>query len=101
MATHLTGRYSLVELLPFSFNGFLAAKGLNTQEIITAKDKGLITGYFEQYFTCGGFPDIIAGESRYPYISSLFNVMDEKQEIPVDGKTIEVVPVTEWLISKR
>jgi len=26
--------------------------------------------------------------------------MDEKQEIPVNGKTIEVIPVTEWLLSR-
>ncbi len=75
LATHLTGRFSLVELLPFSFKEFLAAKGVNTREMITAKDKGLIIGYFEQYFTSGGFPDIIAGESRYPYISTLFNAI--------------------------
>ncbi len=36
-----------------------------------------------------------------PETGLLLNIMDEKQEIPVDGKTIEVVPVTEWLISKR
>jgi predicted AAA+ superfamily ATPase len=75
LATHLTGRYSVIELLPFSFKEFLAAKGVNTREIITAKDKGLINGFFEQYLTCGGFPDIIAGESKYPYISTLFNAI--------------------------
>jgi len=75
MVTHLTGRYSLVELLPFSFKEFLSAKGAITHELITAKDKGLMTGYFEQYLNGSGFPDIIAGESKNAYISTLFNAI--------------------------
>lgn len=75
IATHLTGRYSLVELLPFSFREFLFAKNVNFKEMVTAKDKGLLSGYLEEYLIDGGFPEITAGEPKLSYIPNLFDAI--------------------------
>ena len=75
MATHLTGRFALVELLPFSFREFLFSKKVESMEMVTAKNKGLLFGYFEQYMDKGGFPEIATGEPKRTYITTLFEAI--------------------------
>ena len=75
MATHLTGRFALVELLPFSFREFLFSKKVESMEMVTAKSKGLLFGYFEQYLDNGGFPEIATGEPKRTYITTLFEAI--------------------------
>jgi predicted AAA+ superfamily ATPase len=75
MATHLTGRYTLVELLPFSFREFLFSKKVESREMVTVKNKGLLFGYFEQYLDNGGFPEIATGEPKRTYITTLFEAI--------------------------
>ena len=75
MASHLTGRYSIIELFPFSFHEFLNAKGEKWQGTGTAKEKGLLFGYYKEYTEKGGFPEIIAGESKHRYIINLFDAI--------------------------
>jgi len=78
LATRLTGRYSNLELLPFSFREFLAAKKVKYDKIVTAKEKGLLMGYLIDYIHSGGFPDIITGESQKNYIKTLFDSIVSK-----------------------
>lgn len=75
LATHLTGRYAVVELLPFSFKEFLLSKKANLTEAVTARDKGLLTGYFADYLNNGGFPELATGEPKASYISTLFDAI--------------------------
>jgi len=74
-ATHLTGRYSLIELLPFSFREFLLFHKVEVQEAITAKTKGLLSGLLEKYMANGGFPEIVSGEVKTGYVSTLFDAI--------------------------
>ncbi len=75
LATHLTGRYSIIELLPFSFTEFLMAKGISSPGSVTAKDRGLISRMFAMYLQTGGFPDIILGEQDPLYIRNLYEAI--------------------------
>jgi predicted AAA+ superfamily ATPase len=75
MASHLTGRYSTIELFPFSFHEFLIAKEMKWKGTGTAKEKGLLHGYYKEYTEKGGFPEIVAGESKRSYIINLFNAI--------------------------
>jgi len=75
LATHLTGRYRQIELLPFSFREFLEFKGKNTSSFTTAKEKGLIGNLFGEYMQSGGFPDVLLGEQQSFYIKNLFEAI--------------------------
>ena len=75
MATHLTGRYKSIELLPYSFTEFLQAKGLQINKLETAKEKGLALNYFEEYLQDGGMPEVVHGEEKNTYIRSLFEAI--------------------------
>lgn len=75
MASHLTGRYSAIELLPFSFNEFLAAKKVELPNTSTAKGKGLVAHQFINYLQSGGFPEVIKGENRTSYVVNLFEAI--------------------------
>ncbi len=75
MATHLTGRYKSIELLPYSFTEFLQAKGLQINKLETAKEKGLALNYFEEYLQDGGMPEVVHDEEKNTYIRSLFEAI--------------------------
>ncbi len=75
MATHLTGRYKSIELMPYSFTEFLLAKELEVVKLDTAKEKGLALKYFEEYLLTGGMPEVVHGEEKNAYIRSLFEAI--------------------------
>lgn len=75
LATHLTGRYSIIELLPFSFKEFLHVRGVPSLTAVTAKERGLVSRLFAEYIQTGGFPDIIMGETATSYIQNLFEAI--------------------------
>jgi len=72
MATHLTGRYMLVELFTFSFREYLKAMNYSGFSYVTAKEKGILQNHFNAYLSGGGFPEIVGGEAQLPYITALF-----------------------------
>jgi len=73
LATHLTGRYSSVELFPFSFREYIHFKKIDANNLST-KNKALLENAFETYLKQGGFPEIVKGEENaQTYISALFN----------------------------
>ena len=72
MASHLTCRYSTVELFLFSFYEFLIAKGKENIGAITARERGLLSALYSEYSLNGGFPDIVENKASYNYISDLF-----------------------------
>lgn len=75
MASHLTGRYSTVELLPFSFVEYLKAANLEVTDTVTARGRGLAIKYFSAYLTNGGLPEVVRGENRKTYVSNLFEAI--------------------------
>jgi len=74
-ASQLTGRYSTIELFPFSFCEFLNSKGVKIIKSITAREKGILFNHFDEYMKTGGFPDVLAGEDKKIYLSNLFEAI--------------------------
>jgi len=56
--TYLTGRYSLIELLPLDFNEYLNFKNIK----IPKADSSLIPEYFKDYMKTGGIPEYVINE---------------------------------------
>ncbi len=55
---YLTGRSSVVEILPLDFNEYMIFK----QIIVSKADKHLLEGYFEDYLQTGGMPEYVLRE---------------------------------------
>ncbi len=63
LGTRLTGRYSLVELFPFSFPELLAFHDVDSARRSTA-GRAAILKAFDQYLERGGFPEFLRYEDR-------------------------------------
>lgn len=74
-ATHLTGRYSVINLFPYSFKEFLSSFGAPTFIKPTAKSKGLAIRHLEEYLLYGGFPEPVSEGKSPSYLSELFNAI--------------------------
>ena len=74
-ASQLTGRYSTIELFPFSFSEFLNRKGVKITKSLTARGKGILFSHFDEYMKTGGFPEVLAGEDKKNYLSNLFEAI--------------------------
>lgn len=73
LASHLTGRHHKIELFPFSFKDWCRIKELDYTRL-TTRNKGLISKAYEEYFSQGGFPELISGEENpKEYISTLID----------------------------
>jgi len=75
LATHLTGRYLEIKILPFSFREFLDAKKFEIRKmgLISKEIQGellnLLTGYLEN----GGYPEVVVKEYGRDYLKTLFD----------------------------
>lgn len=74
LASHLTGRYNIIELFPFSFQEFLNYKKIKFDKL-TTKNKGLLRNLFNEYMNRGGFPEVLKGADAIQYITNLFNAI--------------------------
>lgn len=72
LATHLTGRHHKIELFPFSFRDWCAAKGLK-YDSMTTRNRGLLGKEFNEYLHTGGFPELVYESENTTYISTLFD----------------------------
>ncbi|MBI4994792.1 ATP-binding protein [Candidatus Peregrinibacteria bacterium] len=74
LATHLTGRYQLVELMPFNFREFLRARNFHfsREQLALAEVKGAMLNHLENFIRNGGFPELVtAGLSADNYLNTL------------------------------
>ncbi len=72
LASHLTGRQLSLELMPFSFSEYLRLKKLNARPGIT-EDNAKLKRLMQEYFSIGGFPEVVLGEMPGPYLRELFD----------------------------
>ena len=75
LATHLTGRYILIELTPFSFPEFLRAKNFQWTSLSIQKteEKAVLYSLLELYIQQGGFPDMVLGGYNAEYLRELYD----------------------------
>ncbi|OGT42153.1 MAG: hypothetical protein A3F13_04970 [Gammaproteobacteria bacterium RIFCSPHIGHO2_12_FULL_40_19] len=73
LGTHLTGRTISIEMYPYSFSEYLAAKKITVkkQKTYATQEKGQIKNYFNQYAKMGGIPDYIRFEQP-EYLNDLY-----------------------------
>lgn len=71
LATHLTGRYDLLELYPFSFTEYLAFKEVACQKLTTSK-KARICNIFDEYLRYGGFPEYLKSQD-FEYLQRVYD----------------------------
>ncbi|MCH5242612.1 MAG: ATP-binding protein [Muribaculaceae bacterium] len=77
LATHLTGRYNSIELLPFSFSEYCEAKSISNNQF-TTKSKALLKKAFDEYLLRGGFPEIVEGSAPKNYAMNLLSTIVNK-----------------------
>ena len=58
LATHLTGRYIDIKLMPFSFREFLKFKEFKEVNAYTTQEKAKIINLLQEYLSFGGFPEV-------------------------------------------
>ena len=58
LATHLTGRYSKIELYPFAFNELLDFLHIDYHKVSSSKKAGILLA-FDKYLEQGGFPEFL------------------------------------------
>lgn len=79
LATHLTGRYHQIELMPFSFQEYCSCKDVSTSsyttKAIALRDKAL-----NDYLFAGGFPELLllSEAEQGDYVRSLVRTIVEK-----------------------
>jgi len=84
LATHLTGRHTLIELYPFSFGEFLKRKGQKFSEndfYLTAK-KANIKRLLEEYMDQGGFPELFLLDNKKQYLRDLYDKIISRDIVP-------------------
>jgi predicted AAA+ superfamily ATPase len=62
IATQMRGRSLSWEMYPFSFQEFLNARGIDDipeTTRLTSKMRSKVQNHFEEYWKCGGFPEVI------------------------------------------
>jgi len=90
LGTHLTGRYLLHELFPFSFQEYLSFNkiGFTAQSIISTQDKAEMKSRFNGYFQKGGFPAYLQSGNNQ-YLKSLYESILYRDVMVRNGLTNE------------
>ena len=74
-ASHLTGRYSVIKLFPYSFREYLSSLGETSLSKPTARSRGLIMSHFDKYLQTGGFPEPVKVGKVAAYLRDLFDAI--------------------------
>ena len=75
LASHLTGRYISIELMPFSFLEFLKTKNFEWTPLSLYKtpQKALLYSFLKEYLQYGGFPEMVLGGYNAGYLRELYD----------------------------
>lgn len=95
--TYLTGRYSLIELLPLDFNEYLGFKNIK----IPKADSSLIPEYFEDYMKTGGIPEYVI-HKNIEYLKELVDdIINKDIAVYYNVKNISVLKDFFLLLMER
>lgn len=74
LATHLTGRHQLFQILTFSFSEFLGARDFAIDETLDMKERqGTLLNLLNKYLNTGGYPEVLFKDiDPKSYIATLF-----------------------------
>ncbi len=77
LATSLRGRSLAFEMMPLSFSEYLLFNGINSQDHFSTKNRARINAAFEDYLVWGGYPELVAMDSRFraPVLQEYFSVL--------------------------
>lgn len=77
LATHLTGRHYPLEILPFNFKEFLAAKNFPAATDCSSREnEGMMLNYLKEYLQTGGYPEVVVDKIEVEkYLSSLLDAI--------------------------
>ena len=96
LATHLTGRYAKIEVFPFCFSEFLAAKDSKGGD-------GNVTEAAHQFLTLGGYPEIVLSKDfdSKDYLRTLVSAVVSKDIVTRHRlrKSSELSSVADWVFS--
>lgn len=102
ISTQMRGRALSWEMFPFSFSEFLGGKGLDPAGPVSAKKRLLLQKAFNDFWECGGFPEVIGLEKHLrrgihqEYFNAiLFRDMVERHDIPHPKAVSELA---HWLV---
>jgi predicted AAA+ superfamily ATPase len=103
IATQMRGRALTWELFPFTFREFLDFKKIEVQKKLTTKMSLLIKKAFNEYWECGGFPEVLAVGKKVriqihqEYFNSiLFRDLIERHDISHPKALLEL---SHWLVN--
>ena len=72
LTTHLTGRHLAIEVFPFSFREFLAARAVPRRGgNVTTRERARLEELLREYTTTGGFPEMVVSGLSMPYLRDL------------------------------
>jgi uncharacterized protein len=102
LATHLTGRYHEVRILPFSFPEYLDVLDFEIDDRLQARERqGQLLRHLDDYLLSGGYPDIIvAGDPPGDYLKTLFESILFKDVVKRHNvrDATKLYDVAQWLI---
>ena len=90
LGTHLTGRYTQVEIYPFSFQEYLAMNEIpvNAKTLYTTTGRATMVKSFVKYMECGGFPKFLQ-DGSVSYLTSLYESIIYRDILTRNGLTNE------------
>ena len=102
IATQMRGRALSWEMFPFSFREFLDWKGIKGSPPFAAKARLLVQKAFEEFWECGGFPEVVGLDRRLrikthqEYFNAvLFRDLVERHDV---AHPRAVVDLAHWLV---
>jgi hypothetical protein len=84
LGTHLTGRYVLIGLFPFSFREYLVFEGfaIDEKSNYSTKEKASLMNKLAEYIENGGFPEMLGDKSRMrTYLQTLYSTILTKDVV--------------------
>lgn len=89
IATQMRGRALSWEMFPFSFREFLDSRGIESEGLLSTRNRLIVQKAFDDYWETGGFPEVLGLEERLrvkthqEYLNAiLFRDLVERHDIP-------------------